>query len=108
MKAVVAAFNQEKALVGAFSVITNLRMELFEALLDTGLTATHQTGDPGLQGAVARLHRRVGHRLDGVEGLVVNMLHGVLLQQRGVDRLDRVHILWSDQTIGTKLDWIKF
>ena len=35
MKAVVAAFNQEKALVGAFSVITNLRMELFEALLST-------------------------------------------------------------------------
>ena len=32
MKAVVAVFNQEKALVGAFSVITNLRMELFEAL----------------------------------------------------------------------------
>ena len=35
MKAVVAAFNQEKALVGAFSVITNLRMELFEALIST-------------------------------------------------------------------------
>ena len=35
MKAVVAAFNQEKALVGAFSVITNLRMEIFEALLTT-------------------------------------------------------------------------
>ena len=34
VKAVVAAFNQEKALVGAFSVITNLRMELFEALVD--------------------------------------------------------------------------
>ena len=33
MKAVVAAFNQEKALVGAISVITNLRMDLFEALL---------------------------------------------------------------------------
>ena len=32
VKAVVAAFNQEKALVGAFSVITNLRMELFEEL----------------------------------------------------------------------------
>ena len=31
MKALVGAFNQEKALVGAFSVITNLRMELFEA-----------------------------------------------------------------------------
>ena len=32
MKAVVAAFNQEKALVGAFSVITNFWMDLFEAL----------------------------------------------------------------------------
>ena len=32
VKAVVTAFNQEKALVGAFSVITNLQMELFEAL----------------------------------------------------------------------------
>ena len=33
VKAVVAAFNQEKALVGAFSVTTNLRMKLFQALL---------------------------------------------------------------------------
>ena len=33
MKAVVAAFNQEKALVKAFSVITNLRMDLFESLI---------------------------------------------------------------------------
>ena len=36
VKAVVATFNQEKALVGAFSVITNLRMELFEALVSAG------------------------------------------------------------------------
>ena len=35
VKAVVAAFNQEKALVGAFSVITNLRMDHFEALVLT-------------------------------------------------------------------------
>ena len=35
MKSVEATFNQEKALVGAFSVITNLRMELFEALAAT-------------------------------------------------------------------------
>ena len=34
MKVVVATFNQEKALVGAFSVIMNLRKDLFEALLD--------------------------------------------------------------------------
>ena len=40
MKAVVAAFNQEKALVGAFSVITNLRMDFFEALVLT-LTLWH-------------------------------------------------------------------
>ena len=39
MKAVVAAFNQEKALVGAFSVITNLRMELVEALLATNISS---------------------------------------------------------------------
>ena len=42
MKAVVAAFNQEKALVGAFSVITNLRMEIFQALMHTPTpTNTH-------------------------------------------------------------------
>ena len=48
MKAVVAAFNQEKALVGAFSVITNLRMELFEALVYTGYrvqVTPRQVGD---------------------------------------------------------------
>ena len=41
MKAVVAAFNQEKALVGAFSVITNLRLDLFEALLGTPDECSH-------------------------------------------------------------------
>ena len=39
MKAVVATFNQEKALVGAFSVITNLQMDLFEALVPTACAA---------------------------------------------------------------------
>ena len=34
MKAVVAAFNQEKALVGAFSVITNLRVDFCFKLYD--------------------------------------------------------------------------
>ena len=34
---VVAAFNQEKALVGAFSVITNLRIEIFETLLQASM-----------------------------------------------------------------------
>ena len=36
--AVVAAFNQEKALVGAFSMITNLQMDLFEALIVSVMT----------------------------------------------------------------------
>ena len=45
VKVVVAAFNQEKALVGAFSVITNLRMELFEALL-LRLPAAHEHVQP--------------------------------------------------------------
>ena len=44
MKAVVAAFNQEKALVGAFFVITNLRMELFQAL-DNSVTASRVRAD---------------------------------------------------------------
>ena len=42
MKAVVAAFNQEKALVGAFSVLTNLRMELFQALVQTDTFPLHR------------------------------------------------------------------
>ena len=51
VKAVVAAFNREKALVGAFSVITNLRMELFEALAGTQMSGprqlTHVACGPG-------------------------------------------------------------
>ena len=55
---VVAAFNQEKALVGAFSVITNLRMELFEALLSTHvmLTQDRAAGGGGEDG-LHSLHR---------------------------------------------------
>ena len=52
MRAVVAAFNQEKALVGAFSVITNLRMELFEALIfshfpHSGILQEPESAQPG-------------------------------------------------------------
>ena len=45
MKAVVAAFNQEKAQVGAFSVIANLRMDLFEALLLNNIYNRRQHGN---------------------------------------------------------------
>ena len=50
MKAVVAAFNQEKALVEAFSVITNLRMDFFGALIPRLLS---------VQQAAAHLSRRL-------------------------------------------------
>ena len=55
MKAVVAAFNQEKALVGALSVITNPRMDIFEALLqvvdwaDSGLYTCKTNTGPSRQ-----------------------------------------------------------
>ena len=50
MKAVVAAFNQEKALVGAFSVITNVRMELF------GEITAHWAMGPSKSAAEAHLN----------------------------------------------------
>ena len=51
MKVIVASFNQEKALVRAFSVITNLRMELFEALIVRGVSSV-----------VFRQHRKKSRR----------------------------------------------
>ena len=54
VKAVVAAFNQEKALVGAFSVITNLRMEIFEALVVRREVMTSITMLPPRRWASAR------------------------------------------------------
>ena len=65
MKAVVAAFNQDKALVGAFSVITNLRMELFQALVVTqGLGS-----DPALRTWLVRLRGGVRAGRGGRLGL---------------------------------------
>ena len=55
VKAVVAAFNQEKALVGAFSVITNIRMELFEALMSTGQPGCSPPPSPATRQHVATL-----------------------------------------------------
>ena len=64
MKAVVAAFNQEKALVGAFSVITNLRMQLFEAL------------DRKVSGTAAKLSRRAAyHHCTLLVGVNTRSLH---------------------------------
>ena len=58
MKTVEAALNQEKALVGAFSVITNLRMELFEALVSSELIQEHLSWNVTLQSChVQGIHR---------------------------------------------------
>ena len=47
MKAAVAAFNQEKALVGAFSVITNLRIAFVWTSTGRRRPATIKGGDRG-------------------------------------------------------------
>ena len=59
MKAVVAAFNQEKALVGAFSVITNLRMELFQGLVLRSYSVSalsHQSAQHEVSGKEVHAH----------------------------------------------------
>ena len=58
VKAVVDDFNQENALVGAFSVITNLRIELFEALMDTIDTARLRGAGTGLEKTLAFVCQR--------------------------------------------------
>ena len=54
MKALVGAFNQEKALVGAFSVITNLRMQLFEALVGIRHFAASLSSHLAVSGLISR------------------------------------------------------
>ena len=67
MKAVVAAFNQEKALVGAFSVITNLRMKLFEALVGKlDMAAIKTEAEAGLLAGHTAIKR---HTIDAILGL---------------------------------------
>ena len=81
MKAVVAAFNQEKALVGAFSVITNLRMELFEALILT----VHYEGGAGLDRGVGQQ----GVESGAVEAAVVQAGAGQQGDHRTVTNLSK-------------------
>ena len=50
-------YDQEKALVGAFSVITNLRMELFEALAAAPVCGdvTTEARNPLIDGQLSQL-----------------------------------------------------
>ena len=83
MKAIVAAFNQEKALVGAFSVLTNLRMELFQAL-------------------VRSLHCRLYHRGDqvGVQTMIVRVVGGIPGPVMFGHFIDNTCTLWSHEAGG--------
>ena len=67
MKAVVAAFNQERALVGAFSVITNLRMQFFKALVKAWLP---EQNVQSLESTVKTLHEALDF-----DGAKINQLH---------------------------------
>ena len=71
MKAVVAAFNQEKALVGAFSVITNLWMEDLQQLQllltadDDELVLGHDDGGAAADRPLVTAHHTRVHTSEG-------------------------------------------
>ena len=80
MKAVVAAFNQEKALVGAFSVITNIRMQLFEALSSSLSSFSSPPTPPGIHNKYNfQLHYTNVPTDDAVDQIVLeeSLPHGV-------------------------------
>ena len=76
MKAVVAAFNQEKALVGAFSVITNLRMQLFEALITTQPHPASAAGDTGKCDTTRHVTRDSLQQLGALRDIVFRAVMG--------------------------------
>ena len=94
MKAVVAAFNQEKALEGAFSVITNLRMELFEAL-------------PAREPRLAHYTLKIYFPVNKVE-LIIELLHrehSCLMFIFSVQAVKRSHIIFiSTSTVFSSTD----
>ena len=62
MKAVVAAFNQEKALVGAFSVIVQLhRLTDLRHYTGTTKTVTSRPAPPSTRGRVCIHNNSVGY-----------------------------------------------
>ena len=54
---------------------------------------THRCGHLALEEVVSDFCLTVVHLLDGVERLVVDVLHPVLLHQRCEHRLDGVHVI---------------
>ena len=88
MKAVVAAFNQEKALVGAFSVITNLRicfgwnfLEHYLVRLAADDVLAHGEVGEGVRDAGPRQPHHLRHRVVQVQHVGTRPLRHPLVQQ---------------------------
>ena len=88
MKALVGAFNQEKALVGAFSVIVKSSGTFgepsFQALVDTGHWALPHTGHPNIAVTWPQLQNNVASyfifiRLQYLDGMGSLHAHNQLL-----------------------------
>ena len=78
MKAVVAAFNQEKALVGAFSVIVQPVVEQMDRFAALSMTLHHHTTAPCNPLAAAAQLRPLQF-----------MIHGDTAATAGLQRLER-------------------
>ena len=109
---VVAAFNQEKALVGAFSVITNLRMDLFEALPDTRiwwpgaitLLLTHiHTGDDRSHGhGTWQLHWGSSGRKSRLYVQICN----VVMARPGLGNLSTLQLAETEAATSANWPWL--
>ena len=86
MKAVVATFNQEKALVGAFSVITNLWMKIFEALNTRHPASHHPMSRPAQQHNVS---------LEVVFGLALTQIIDVVRRDPALNCLHKYPTLFT-------------
>ena len=96
MKAVVAAFNQEKALVGAFSVITNLRMQLLEALVVSQWILGGVAGALSLSVSTVCLHSHAGGREENTEKYL-NTTKKISEQYEYCGCWSLAQLVWDDQ-----------
>ena len=99
MKAVVAAFNQEKALVGAFSVITTLRMELFEAPLSSLYLqpiSTQARGalPPPLVRETLRAWETVQGRQGGEQHYTLHIIYSYTVSALYLPTIDYLHTMY--------------
>ena len=109
MKAVVAAFNQEKALVGSFSVITNLRMDIRFKLY---YKVFHEDADKiGHDAAEYQCACRGGYSLAKIETAEENEFVKSLLLGDDAwiglnDKASQTNYVWADgSSLGSYTNW---